>query len=638
MVVKTDEQVIEEIKTKLGLPLSEEQEAVLKHKNAPLNVLACAGSGKTTVLVARMTKREMADSVKPQNMLAITFSRSAKEEMEGRYRKYRKKLGLKGYGKPTFKTFHSLFYMLLTSLSQYKKVTVAGEGKYKYSLMRVIKSDGERDKDAIYEEMMTYRSKLINKGLSPNGLDNIPPNEDVLFSLANYVEVMETYRDLKERDGVIDFDDMQVLLLQALQNGQADTVVRNFRNIFIDVYIDEYQDISPVQVEIMDYLLGDQTKGLVVVGDADQSIYLFRGSNPKYILDFLYRYVGAKRLLLSTNYRCKGNILEPVIASIQRNAGRVDVPIKAFHDGGEVIGVPMKDGYRDLADLVKTDVEESLHADYERTVSILVRQNSQRMLIADALAEEGVPVNLVHSRWSLRNHKIYKMLTDIVQMVKKEDGEMFSEHASKFCRHIHSDVTKLYKTDVRQNWYEDVVVYDIHQTPKDTRELLQKIKASNNMGNCIGFVWKLVMQYYARLDALGFTSQKKVMTVVKYVHRLAKGKTLAEFYASEKRKETLLQANMGLGLLEINTLHSVKGLEYDVVYMVGLDDALFPMITDDDEADEQFEEERRLFYVGSTRAKDRLVYAYDVENPTCFLSELDMDLPKIRKTSDMPKT
>ncbi|KLA07013.1 hypothetical protein B4086_5489 [Bacillus cereus] len=638
MVVQSDLQVIEEIKTKLNLPLSEEQEAVILHKDAPLNVLACAGSGKTTVLLGRLIKREMADGVRPQNMLAITFLKSAKEDMEKRYRRFRKKMGLKGYGKATFKTFHGLFYMLLTSIPKYKKVTVASEGNYKYGLMRVIRGDGDRDKDAIYEEMMSYRSKLINKGLSPNGIDNVPANDDVAFSIENYKEVMEAYREFKERDGVIDFDDMQVLLLQALEQNNADTMVRNFRSVFLDVYIDEYQDISPVQVEIIDYLIGDRTGGLVAVGDADQSIYSFRGSNPKYILDFLYRYIGAKRLMLSTNYRCSANILEPVIPSIQRNKGRVDVPMKAFKQGGEVIGVPMEDGYRGISSLIRDDVEESLHADYERTVAILVRQNSQRMLVADALVEEGIPVDIVHGRWSLRNNKVYKLIMDIVDMVKKEDGELFSIHANKFCRHIHSDVSKLYKTDVRQNWFEDVVVYDIHQTPQETRKILESIKESNNMGNCVGFAWKLVSEYYQRLDARGFTSYKKVLSIVKYIHSLARGKTLTDFYEKEKRKERLLQVNIGVKLLEINTLHSVKGLEYDVVYMVGLDDALFPMIMDEDEAEEQMEEERRLFYVGSTRAKERLVYAYDVENPTSFLRELEIDLPRLQRFKNISES
>ncbi|MFV1457584.1 3'-5' exonuclease, partial [Bacillus mycoides] len=187
--------------------------------------------------------------------------------------------------------------------------------------------------------------------------------------------------------------------------------------------------------------------------------------------------------------------------------------------------------------------------------------------------------------------------------------------------------------DVRQSWYENVILYDLYHTPTKSIELAKQIKSSNNMGNCIGYAWKLLSPYYDKLADKGFYSMDKVKGVVSYVYRIAKGVSVPDFKRNEKRKETLLAANINSGNLQISTLHSVKGLEYDIVYMVGLDNDLFPCLgTDDDIEDkEALEEERRLFYVGSTRAKKKLVYAYNEKNPTMFLHEVSVDLPKLNK-------
>ncbi|MBE7114665.1 ATP-dependent helicase [Bacillus paranthracis] len=626
-------EVVTRIGDALGIPFSEEQEAVIMHEGSPLNVLSCAGSGKTTILVARMLKREIADKVAPTNMLAITFSRKAKDEMEMRYKRSRRIMGMKGRGAPTFKTFHAFFLMLLASVPGYKNISVASEGKFKYGLMKLIRSDGTREKDDIYDEMMSYRSQIINKGISPDGVTNLPMSDKISFSIDNYIEVMEKYKEMKKAEGVIDFDDMQVVLREALVERKADTTVRNFRTIFKDIYVDEYQDISPIQTEIMELLMGENTSGFVAIGDDDQSIYSFRGADPKYIMDFLYRYVGAKRLFLSVNYRCSQNILYPVIPSISRNMSRVRKSMEAFNEGGEVLGIPMGNNYAKIVDILREDLGEDVYQGDGADVAILVRQNSQRVIIADALAEAKIPVDIISTKWSLRNNKIYKVLTGIVDMIKKDDGELFAEHCNKIFPHIHKRLYDEYKNDIRQSWYENVVVYDFYHTPANSIDLAKKIKGSNNMGNCIGYAWKLLTPYYTRLSDKGFYSMDKVKGVVSYVYRIAKGVSVLEFKQNEKRKETLLAANIGSGSLQISTLHSVKGLEYDIVYMVGLDNDLFPCLGDE-ENNEELEEERRLFYVGSTRAKKKLVYAYNEKNPTMFLQEVDVDLPKIVKKAN----
>lgn len=631
--------IVVQIGESLGVPFSEEQAKIILHKNAPLNVLSCAGSGKTTVLVARMLKREIEDRISPTNMLAITYTKKATLEMANRYQASRRKLKLRNKAKPTFKTFHALFKMLLMAVPRYRNVKVAKETKYKYALVKLIHGDSSRDKGDIFDSMIQYRSSLINKGISKDGIENVKLDNKCTFNIDNYLNVMTRYKELKDEDGVIDFEDMQVCLRDAILNREADEVIRNFRNIFLDIYIDEYQDISPIQTKILDMLMGKKTQGLVGIGDDDQSVYSFRGSDPKYIREFVYRYVGAKRLFLTENYRCKENILNPLIPSIERNQKRVNKTIQAHNEGGEIIGVPMGSGFDGLIEMLKNDPRVLNNPD---DVAILVRQNNQRMLLADALASNGIPVDIQSTHWSLRQNRSYKVVQDVIKMIKEDDGYLFSEQSNKVFPHIRPNIYFKYKTNLQASWYQDVIVNDLYDTPKDIVKLVNGIRKSNNMANCIGYTWKLLKPYYQRLEENGYGTMSKTEEVVKHLFKIGKGVSLADFRRREQAKEDFLNMNLDSGCIQISTLHSVKGLEFDTVYMVGLDNDMFPVQSyseSEEEIAEMLEEERRLFYVGSTRAQNRLIYGYNEKNPTMFLKELDIDLPMItRETAETVAT
>lgn len=262
------DKVVETIKSAMGTMFSPEQEKVIKHFGKPLNVLSCAGSGKSTVLIAKSNFMEMYYNVNPLSMLMITFNTEASKELEGRYLKSRKKLGLNMATLPTFKTFHALFYMLLKTVPKYKSVNVVSEGKYTYKLMGKINSVSEDKKDVL-KEILNYRSQLINKGLSPDGIKNVNEVESSMFNYDTYISVVSEYVKLKRENKEIDFDDMMIKLYEEIENGN-DSFVKKFQKTFKYVSVDEYQDISGVQKKLMDILIPDFNK-FTAIGDDDQS-------------------------------------------------------------------------------------------------------------------------------------------------------------------------------------------------------------------------------------------------------------------------------------------------------------------------------------------------------------------------------
>lgn len=633
---RVNEEAVDKIQKAMKLNFSEEQLKIITHSCSPLNVLSCAGSGKSTVLVAKMLYREIAHEIKPVNMLGITFNKDASAEIEERYREARAKARLGRGSMPTFKTFHSLFLMILRNIDGYSKHKVVQEGKYTFPLLKLVISDGSTDKMSILNDMLAHRGSLINHGLSKDGLQGATFN-DVNFNEDNYRKVIAKYIELKNENNELDFDDMLVFLHTELIENENEDAKEAFRRVFKDVYIDEYQDISRIQMDIMDKLILDENR-FVTIGDDDQSIYGFRGSDPEFIRDFIYRYPNAERLFLGDNYRCKENILNPVIASISKNEVRVDKSIRAFNQGGDVEVIPIEKTYNELAGKIKYDTKDMYASDFD-DIGILVRLNSQRMIIADVLAENGVQVDIGGMNYSLRADKVYKTAIGLVNAIKNEDNALFAEYGRAMFRSVNRNVFDKYKHDKRRNWYEETIVDNRYNLPEQVLAIVKKIKKTNNMKNAIGYVWKQLQGYYEGLAKGGFGRIDKVIEIYRHLFEIADGLTIEQFRKSERMKEGFLSMYCGSGNgVQIKTLHSVKGLEFKTVYLIGLDGQKFPneghmeRLREKGGTEERdyVEEERRLFYVGWTRAIDRLVISYNKKDPSMFLTEVEgLNLPGI---------
>lgn len=637
----TDKQIqtIDMISNILGVPYSDEQKAVILHDGAPLNIVSCAGSGKTAVLIARQLYRSVEHRIKPYNMLSVTFNAKAKEEIEQRYHAGKKGLNL--YGSPDFKTFHGLFLKLITNLDGYTDINVAGEGKYTFQLLKLVEKNDSEDTNEVLQQMFRLRSYLINNSISKDGIEN-SATDSKMFTHENYIKVMTRYEELKRENDEIDFDDMLVVIHEAVHENKDD-IVDKFRKIYHDVYIDEYQDISKIQIEIMDTLIGDYNR-LTAIGDDDQAIYGFRGSDPSYIVDFTERYTGAERLYLSTNYRCKANILNVVKPSIEVNEMRVDKKIEAFNDGGNAY-INSNDGYEEISAKIAEDTEHLYGGAFDE-YAILVRTNAQRMILSDTLASKGVKVDIGNISYSLRNNRIYKTIIGILYAIYEEDNDMFAEYGRPMFSMLNSQVVKSYKGDTTKNWYKDYVVDRSRPLPNHLLDLILNIKSSTRADNMIGYVWKGVSDYYQRLSKMGYGSIHRVLEVFKHLFTVSKGLSFDEFLKQENTKEAYIRMYEGSGdAIKILTMHTVKGLEYDNVYLVGVNGDVLPSETRieqlqkevtesatpeqgkylEEKLQEYIEEERRLFYVACTRAKNNLYIHHSTKNPSRFIKELNMD-------------
>src|SRR5699024_5085890 len=437
---------IEKMEDALEVEFSDEQKDIIEHDGSPLGVVSCAGSGKTTVLVSRMVYREMEYNIKPLNMLAITFNADAAQDMSKKYRYVRRKTGIKKRGKATFKTFHALFLMLLKSMDEYKDMNVVNSSSYKYVLSKYVTGSEVEDKPSVVEKMLGYRGAIINRGLSKDGIENAESflSKDVQFNLENYKDIMNRLQEYKDIDGVIDFDDMQTLLYKEIVEEGNEEPVKAFRRVWGegDVYIDEYQDISKIQRDVMDKLVKD-FKRLSVIGDDDQAIYSFRGSDPKYILDFQYTYDNAKVKYLSTNNRCSSNILDKVIPFINNNENRMDKEIKEFTEGGEVKFIET-DKSNEMVIQELLDELDGLDTRAYEFICLLVRNNAQRMLLTDELIEKNVPVNIKSTKFSLQENKFYQTMFDIIDMIKEQDNKLFVKHFKKILPHVKKSKVDFY--------------------------------------------------------------------------------------------------------------------------------------------------------------------------------------------------
>src|SRR5699024_2943530 len=254
-----DEEMIKRIESSNGFPLSEEQLQVVREYGRPLSVVACAGAGKTSVMVSKMIYMEQIHKVKASSILGISFNKEAVENLKKRYKELRKGMGLSTIVLPSFNTFHSIFYSLLRSESKYRKYTFTSEGEYTYKLLKKVKqTSSDEGNKKVLEDYFNIRGKLINEGY--NEVYRSVINGDVTrtgisylkdIDLQNFILVMSTYESIKEERQELDFEDMQLLLYEEVVKNENKNIIDRFRLVYQHVFIDEYQDINSIQIELL---------------------------------------------------------------------------------------------------------------------------------------------------------------------------------------------------------------------------------------------------------------------------------------------------------------------------------------------------------------------------------------------------
>ena len=585
-----------------------EQEEAITHKGGPLMVLAGPGSGKTLVITYRVKWLIENAGVHPSNILVITFTRAAAEEMKKRFFMF------DGMANTpvTFGTFHSIFFMILRYA-------------YRYTAANIIREDVKRRYIKEMTENMELEIEDENEFLS-GIINEISYVKGEMMSLSYYhsnncsdelfAQIYEGYEKRLREENLIDFDDMLVFCYELLK--EREDIRTLWQNKFQHILIDEFQDINKVQYEIIRMLAG---KGdhLFIVGDDDQSIYRFRGARPEIMLGFEKDYPEAKKVILNTNYRCSEEIVEGAEHLISHNTKRFPKNMQA--DRGSKVPIT----FRNLKDAGEecTDILKGIRFYYKKGIpledmAVIFRTNTQPRLLVGRLMEYNIPFQMrdvipnIFDHWIARN-----ILTYIKLAMGNRDRKLFLQVMNRPKRYISRsmitepqvDLKKLKQQTFGKKWlYEkiDKLEMDLYLLRK-----MEPYAAIQYIRNGIGY--EDYMNEYAQFRRMNPDDLEEVLNQIqesaKEYHSFEEWFAYIESYGEELRKQMEAGRQQKSGVT-LTTMHSSKGLEYEVVFVMDINEGVTPHKKAVKEAD--LEEERRLFYVAVTRAKTYL-FLYSVK-------------------------
>lgn len=626
------------------------QRKAVETTEGPLLILAGAGSGKTRALTHRIAYLIEEKGVNPWNILAITFTNKAAGEMRDRVDR------LVSFGAENIwvSTFHSACVRILRrhieGLGYTTNFTIY-DGDDQKALMRQILKQLNMDPKVYREKAVLARvSSLKNEMTSPEEFSARTAGD---FRESQIAEIYFAYQEELKKNNALDFDDLLVKTVELLRN---DSDVREYyQNRFRYIMVDEYQDTNHVQFKLIE-ILAAKYQNLCVVGDDDQSIYRFRGADIRNILEFETAYPGAQVIRLEQNYRSTKTILEAANQIIQNNEGRKEKRLWTENEEGEKLRICAFETGEDEAEAVAGEVA-SLNMPY-RDIAVLYRTNAQSRLLEERFVHKNIPYQVVGGV----NFYQRKEIKDILAYLKTIDSGMDDLAVQRIInvprRGIGATSIGKVMNFARANnlrFYEalkDSYLIDtlgkIHGKIEGFVEVIEKLRAQ-------AAVLTLPELIEAVIRDTGYEGELKNDDAVSVQARMENIQELinkaADFSMRVKEKEELLsqfleevalvadidRTSEGDDRVLLMTLHSAKGLEFPRVYITGMEDGLFPSGRSiNAEDDTLLEEERRLAYVGVTRAKKKLLLTWSRRRmvngesrwckPSRFLEEIPPEL------------
>ena len=582
--------------------LNEAQYEAVSHGIIPALVLAGPGSGKTTVITWRIKYLIEESKVSPQSILVVTFTKAAALEMKERFLKMSVPRG----SAVTFGTFHSIFFRILKFAYNYNPEHIISEQEKTELIKQILKeTDPELcdDKEiipGIISEISLVKGNMIDIN---NYYSAVCPE-------STFRKVYSRYESTMRRANKIDFDDMLILCYELL-TARSD-ILHIWQERYKYILVDEYQDINVLQYKVLK-LLSPDGRGLFAVGDDDQSIYRFRGARPEIMLGFEKDFAGAKTYRLNVNYRSTENIVNISSRLISYNKKRFPKDLKAFRGAGDaVLYNEFPDINKENSFIVKT-IKQLLNKGYsEDDIAVLYRTNTGSSMIIKNFIDNGIPFVIKDSINNIFEHWIAK---DIISYMKLAMGEGKRADLLRVINRPNRYVSRRYFTDSNTS-LEDLKTYFsdkewmVERIEKLEYDLLimkrvTPYAAIQYMRKGIGYD-EFLTEYAGKMNA----SDKELMDILDEIQESASG--LAVFNQwffkideyGEKLKEQAAKRGEKQHGVTISTMHSAKGLEYKAVFIPDINEGIIPYKKAVIDAD--IEEERRLFYVALTRAKDRL--------------------------------
>lgn len=611
----------------MGKKLNTAQQKAVCHETGPMLVLAGPGSGKTTVLLCRISRLLERGLAKPQEILALTFSKAAAEEMKSRFE------NLNGASGVSFGTFHSIFFRILRSRYGWNVEQIFQEEERRSILRNSIEAekwdipDLEEYISQFFSQLSLMNSELEQPNrFTPTGM----PVEE-------FRKLYRAYEGYKERHEKLDFDDM---LTQCYQLLREDTAVREYwQRKYKFILVDEFQDVNQAQFACLQ-ILAEKHQNLFVVGDDDQSIYAFRGARPDFLLHFPTLYPAAKKVTLNTNYRSTERIVNLAERVIGNNEVRFVKNMKGIGEAGDKVTFFLAEDAAKEAEHIAEKIGRLLDEGVPLTeIAVIYRTNLQGGAFARELYKRGIPYDLRDNSGNVYEHWVAKDLLAYLLLAENEESDSALRRIlNKPKRYIGKDLLAEAETmpytllrsffvcPSLKGWQEENLEnlrIDLNQirkrTPYDALKYIRKV---------IGYD-----EYLEEFAAYRRTSAQVLQEIADEIMETAKDCADVRSFREQLERLSLQmkeqsrkkgQKRNGVALM---TMHGAKGLEFRAVFLPSLVEGIVPH----EKGMDTVAEERRLFYVAMTRASEKLCLSailqrYEKERkPSRFLAEMGLD-------------
>lgn len=575
----------------------------IQHNKGPCMVIAGPGSGKTTVLTHRVRYLIDRCGVKPSDILVITFTKAAAEQMKFKF----KGLSEGRSSAVTFGTFHAVFFTILKAAYNYSArciITPQVQHEFVKDQIHRLELEYDDEKEAV-DGVLSEISRVKGEAVNIDEYESrcIPPQSFRIIYMA--------YDDMLVRKHLIDFDDMIVQCRELLM--QREDYRRAWQNKYKYILIDEFQDINKAQFDVV-RILADEYRNLFVVGDDDQSIYGFRGSAPQIMLDFNKYYSDAVRIDMCINYRSTGNIVFASRAVAEENEHRYYKDITTYNSQGDTVSVyefnSLNDEKAFLVSEIRRLIDTGIAAD---DIAVLSRTNVIGNMYMSRLESDGIPCCDYSVVQDIYEHWISKdILTYIRIALGSRERIDFLRIINKPLRYIsRSYITQPADINALKRGYEGN-----EQMSKQVEKLVSDISMIRSMSPfaAVNYIRKSVgYDEYIRNYIYEHKADKEELYNVldELAHRASQYMSLSQWldgiveYIRQCDKDRQNNTADGVHML---TMHGSKGLEYKIVLVMDACEGIIPY--NKSILDEQIEEERRLFYVAMTRAKEKLYLLY----------------------------
>ncbi len=593
----------------------ESQLRAIRHKDGPMLVLAGPGSGKTTVITHRIRHLVEEYNVEPGGILVITFTKAAAQEMKQRFQALME-------GRPllaSFGTFHAVFFSILKHAYRYDASNIIREEQR----MRIIRELMEKYQVEVEDEAEFANGVLSEISLVKGEMLNLDLYYAKNCSEEMFKKLYQGYADALARQRLLDFDDMLAMCYELFT--QRKDILAAWQKKYQYILVDEFQDINRVQYEIVRMLAAPEDN-LFIVGDDDQSIYRFRGARPEIMLGFTKDYPLAAQTLLGVNYRSTEEIVEAAGRLIRHNKARYPKEIHAKRGKGRPVATVMWGDAREETKGIVKELQDYVRSGYRWSdLAVLYRTSQEPRLLTERLMEYNIPFRMRDALPNLYEHWI---ALDILAYIRIAGDELAKRGKAK-----RKDVVRIINRPKRyinreslegaeiawngvKSWYQDKgwMVERVEQLEYDLKMLgkMAPVAAVNYIRKAVGY--DDYLREYAEYRRI---KPEELFQVADQLQESAAGYGTAQEWFNhmeeygKQLKEQARASGQDTDCVSLMTMHSAKGLEFPVVYILDANERVTPHHKAVLDAD--LEEERRMFYVAMTRAKDRLHVYYAKE-------------------------